>query len=246
MSVDISLLFKTAEKMGIVLTKRQECQFEKYYVLLVDWNEKINLTAITEWDEVVIKHFIDSMSIVNVYGSLQATIDALSGKTLVDVGTGAGFPGIVLKILIPELRITLMDSLDKRIKFLKLVIEELGLEGIEAVHGRVEDLARMDIYRENFDFATARAVASLPVLCEYCLPFVKTDGFFLAYKSERAEEELNMSERAVKELCGKVHKTFTFLLPTTDLNRTIIEIVKTGNVSKKYPRKAGTPSKKPL
>lgn len=246
MSVNSEILSTKAKEIGIELTKRQVCQFLSYYNLLVEWNEKINLTAITEWEDVVTKHFIDSISIVKCFGDFSLLEASVKGKTLVDVGTGAGFPGIALKILLPELNVTLMDSLEKRVKFLNLVCEELELTGISAVHGRVEDLAHMDDYREKFDFATARAVAALPVLSEYCLPFVKTGGIFYAYKSEKAFDELVLSKNSISILGGEIINSYQFLLPDTELNRTIIEIGKKKSTDNKYPRKAGVPSKKPL
>ena len=241
-----AILTDTFSKMGIELTKRQVCQFCDYYSLLVEWNGKMNLTSITEWDEVVLKHFADSLSVIFLFKDFDDLNDHFSCKTLADVGTGAGFPGIPLKIVFPDLKVTLMDSLDKRVKFLREVCDKLELEDISCVHGRVEDLARMAEYREAFDFATARAVASLPVLSEYCLPFVKENGIFIAYKSEKAEEELKSSENALSVLKGKVTDKRTFVLPDSDLSRTILFINKCGKLSNKYPRKAGTPSKQPL
>lgn len=246
MNRDRSLLKNTAASMGILLTDLQLDQFERYYELLIEWNEKINLTAITEWEDVCIKHFLDSLSLIKCYGNFEDLKEKVSHETLCDVGTGAGFPGIPLKILFPELKVVLFDSLDKRIKFLNEVISQLGLKDITAVHGRAEDLAYLKEYREKFDFATARAVASLPVLSEYCLPFVKTKGAFIAYKSEKAGEELESAENALKILKGKLVKKEDFVLPGTDYGRSILVIEKTGSITGKYPRKAGTPSKQPL
>ncbi len=231
-------------KIGIKTDKRQVCQFLDYYKLLVEWNEKINLTAITDFEEVCLKHFADSLSLVKMFSSSDELLSFLSGKTLADIGTGAGFPGIPLKILCPDLGVTLFDSLDKRIRFLDTVIDALSLEGITAVHGRAEDLARTD-YRESFDISTARAVASLPVLCEYCLPFVKTGGLFIAYKSD-VTEELNSSARALDVLGGKIVQRETFELPDSDISRTILFFEKVGSTPKEYPRKAGKPSKQPI
>jgi len=244
--INISFLSELFDKSGIVLTKRQLCQFLDYYKLLVEWNEKINLTSITEFNEVCLKHFLDSVSIINAFSSCDEMISFFSGKSIVDVGTGAGFPGIPLKILIPDLSVTLMDSLDKRIKFLNTVIENLELDNIVAIHGRVEDLAVDTLYREQFDFSTARAVASLPVLCEYCLPFVKTGGFFIAYKSEKANKELLLSQNAIDVLGGKFDRNCSFDLYSTDNKRNILFIQKISNTPGKYPRKAGKPVKKPL
>lgn len=239
-------LLTLCKEINITLEKRQACQLLEYYDLLVEWNEKINLTSITEFEDVCLKHFIDSMSIVNLFDSSEEMINHFKGKTLIDVGTGAGFPGIVLKILIPGLHITLMDSLDKRIKFLNLVIEKLGLSDIETVHGRVEDFANKPEFREQFDYATARAVAALPVLSEYCIPFVKLGGSFISYKSEKADEEISISDKALSILGGKISSKISFTLPKSDLGRTLIVIEKEKATPKSYPRKAGTPSKKPL
>ncbi|MBR5992700.1 MAG: 16S rRNA (guanine(527)-N(7))-methyltransferase RsmG [Lachnospiraceae bacterium] len=235
-----------SSKLNIELSKEQLDSFLKYYELLIDWNEKINLTAITEYEDVCLKHFVDSMSIVNAFSSYDEALEFFKDKTLIDVGTGAGFPGVCLKILFPELNITLMDSLDKRIKFLNEVIAALNLKKITTVHARVEDAAKTSEYRESFDFATARAVASLPVLSEYCLPFVKVGGSFIAYKSEKVLEEISISANALNVLGGKIESKFSFDLPDSRLARTILFIKKDSSTPDKYPRKAGTPSKKPL
>ena len=239
-------LISLTKKLNINLSKEQVEAFIKYYELLVEWNEKINLTAITQYEEVCLKHFVDSMSIVNAFSSYDEASEFFKDKTLIDVGTGAGFPGVCLKILFPELNITLMDSLDKRIKFLDEVIATLGLKKITTVHARVEDAAKTSEYRECFDFASARAVASLPVLSEYCLPFVKVGGSFIAYKSEKVLEEISISANALNVLGGKIESKFSFDLPDSQLARTILFIKKESSTPDKYPRKAGTPSKKPL
>ncbi len=218
-------------------------RFEAYYRLLVSWNEKFNLTAITDHTEVCIKHFADSLSLVRMFSSFDDMVSYLSGKTLCDVGTGAGFPGIPLKIAVPGLKVTLFDSLDKRVRFLNEVITQLGLKDIEAVHGRAEDLAHDPLYREQFDLSTARAVASLPVLCEYCLPFLKEGGTFIAYKSD-VDEELLSSEKALSVLGGRLVSRENFVLSSAE--RTILFIRKTGRTPDSYPRKAGKPSRQPL
>lgn len=233
-------------KENITLTKRQLCQFIEYYNLLIEWNAKINLTAITGFEDVCLKHFVDSSGIVKFFSSYDKAFEALSSKNLVDVGSGAGFPGICLSILFPKLKITLIDSLDKRIRFLNEVISKLSLNNIVAVHGRVEDLAQTSEYRECFDIATARAVASLPVLSEYCLPFVRIGGLFIAYKSEKAEEEIGLSKNALSVLGGKLTDLVNFSFADTDICRTMIKITKEKATPSKYPRKAGTPSKNPL
>lgn len=239
-------LLSCFEKIGVTLNKRQACQFLKYYDMLIEWNNMFNLTSITEYEDVCIKHFVDSCSLVFAYNGFEKTNEFFSGKSLVDVGSGAGFPGIPLKILFPELSITLIDSLDKRVKFLNAVIDALELEKISAVHGRVEDLAKNKDYREVFDFSTARAVAALPVLCEYCLPFVKVGGHFIALKSEKANEEINISSHALSVLGGEVSNISSFVLPDNVSSRSIIDISKVASTPMTYPRKAGTPSKKPL
>lgn len=213
-------------------------RFEKYYDLLISWNEKINLTSIVQKDEVYIKHFVDSISLLNY-------ID-LANKTVLDVGTGAGFPGIALKIVCPECEVVLLDSLNKRVLFLNTVISELGLSGIRAIHSRAEDLANERSHREYYDVVTSRAVANLSTLSEYCLPFVKIGGLFISYKSGNIDEELSASENAIGKLGGKCGSVEKFFLPDTDIERSFIFIDKSEHTAKRYPRKAGTPSKDPL
>lgn len=220
------------------LSEYQLNQFQKYYELLVEWNSFMNLTAITEIDEVILKHFVDSIA-------LGKYVD-LNNQTLLDLGTGAGFPGIPLKICYPELRITLADSLQKRIKFLNCVIDELGLQNINTCHSRAEDMAHNLLYREQFDLVTSRAVANLSTLSEYCLPFVKVGGSFIPYKSEKTSEEVKGAAYSLKVLGGSLNRIEEYVLPNSDLNRTLIFIDKKSSTPKKYPRKAGTPSKEPL
>lgn len=231
---------------NIVLSDEQINQFLKYYDLLIEWNKMINLTSIVEFEDVCVKHFLDCLSIIKAFDSIDSLYEYFNDKSLVDVGTGAGFPGIPLKILLPDLSITLIDSLDKRIKFLNEVIDKLDLHKIETYHGRVEDLANDLSFREKFDYATARAVANLPVLCEYCLPFVKVGGTFISYKSEKAEVELSSSSNALSILGGTFDRDVSFTLNNTDNSRTILFINKTSSTPDKYPRKAGKPVKKPL
>lgn len=246
MKTDINILTEAFKKFGICLNERQIQQFVDYYEILVTENEKMNLTAITDWKEVVFKHFVDSSSIINLFNDYDELSEFFKGKSIADIGTGAGFPGVVLKILLPDLKVTLMDSLEKRVGFLNRVIDKLQLTGITTIHGRVEDLAKEEIHREKYDFSTARAVAALPVLCEYCVPFVKKDGSFFAYKSEKADEEILLCENAFKELKCNVANKKSFCIDENEMHRTIIEIRKSGNTPIKYPRKAGTPTKKPL
>lgn len=227
---------------GLPLSDTQAGQFAAYAQLLVQWNEKMNLTSITDFGEIVEKHFLDSLA-VGINPVLPA--DVWTGS-LVDVGTGAGFPGIPLKIFYPDLKVTLLDSLNKRIGFLNQVIQDLGLKKITAVHGRAEDLAREPRFREQFGLCVSRAVAALPVLAEYCLPFVRRGGFLVAYKSGTVEEELEKGAKAVKVLGGSIQKTEKFVLPGTDFSRSLVLIRKVDNTPRKYPRKAGTPAKQPL
>ena len=227
------------EALDIVLDQEQINQFDEYYEILVEWNKVMNLTGITEYQEVVEKHFLDSLSIVKV-------MDMDQVERVIDVGTGAGFPGIPLKIAFPKLDIVLLDSLNKRIRFLDHVIEELGLEGIRTIHGRAEDFARDGKYRERFDLCVSRAVANLSSLSEYCLPYVKVGGRFVSYKSGDIEEEVNDASKAIALLGGKKERIEKFQLPDTDIQRSFVVIEKTKNTQKRYPRKAGMPTKVPL
>lgn len=222
--------------IGIMLTDKQMQQFLTYYEMLVEKNKVMNLTAITDYDEVIEKHFLDSLQIAKY-------VD-LNGKSLIDIGTGAGFPGIPLKIAFPQLKVVLLDSLNKRIKFLDEVIHELGLEDVETLHGRAEDYGKNVEYREKFDFCVSRAVANLSSLSEYCIPFVKKEGYFIPYKSGNIDEELETANKAVFLLGGKLEKVEKFALE--DSQRSFVFIKKINNTSKKYPRKAGLPTKEPL
>ena len=232
-------LREKAAAFGIELSDHQLEQFETYYEMLVEKNKVMNLTAITEKNEVIDKHFADSLALIKSGVSL-------TGQKILDLGTGAGFPGIPLKIAFPELEIVLLDSLNKRIKFLNEVIEALGLEKITAIHGRAEDFAKQKKYREQFDYVVSRAVANLTVLSEYCLPYVKVGGCFMPYKSGEIDEELNNSKKAVQILGGKIEEVVKFQLPDTDIGRSFVKIKKNKNTAKKYPRKAGLPAKEPL
>lgn len=227
------------EKIGITLNERQKQQFDKYYEMLVEWNKVMNLTGITEYDEVNLKHFTDSLTIAR-------TQEMQKVQSVIDIGTGAGFPGIPLKIAFPHLKVVLLDSLNKRIKFLDAVIEELGLENISTIYGRAEDFAKKKEYREQFDLCVSRAVANLSTLSEYCLPFVAVNGSFVSYKSGDSEEEIHQAKHAISLLGGKVKNVDKFQLPGTDMGRALVEIKKTKQTPGKYPRKAGLPAKEPL
>ncbi len=234
----MSKLDQALYEVGIVLNKTQKDQFLRFYELLTEWNSFMNLTAITEFDEVIEKHFVDSLSIVKA-------VD-IGQQSMIDLGTGAGFPGIPIHIVYPETSFVLVDSLNKRVKFLNQVIEELKLEKISAIHGRAEDLARDNHYREQFDFCVSRAVANLATLSEYCLPFVKQEGYFISYKAEMTSTELEEAKYAIKECGGVLNKIERFQLPNTDYGRNIVCIQKIQETNPKYPRKAGLPAKEPL
>lgn len=227
------------KKLNISLSDEQKKQFNMYYELIVEWNKVMNLTGITDYDEVNLKHFTDSLAINRV-------INADNVKNLIDVGTGAGFPGIPIKIVFPHIEVYLLDSLNKRVNFLNEVIEKLELKDIYAMHGRAEDFAKNVKFREKFDICVSRAVANLSTLSEYCLPFVKTGGDFISYKSGNSDEEIADSEKAIGILGGKIEKTDKFFLPGTDIGRTLVDIKKIKTTPKKYPRKAGVPAKEPL
>ena len=225
------------KSIQVELSEKQLEQFRIYFERLVEKNKVMNLTGITEWDEVLEKHFLDSISLIRA-------IDLNQELTIMDMGTGAGFPGLPLKIAFPKLKVTLADSLNKRVNFLQEVIDELKLEGIEAIHGRAEDLARDKKYREQFDLSVSRAVANLSTLSEYCLPFVKIGGQFISYKSGECDEEVAASKSAIFLLGGKISSVVKFELGES--GRSFIIIDKVNGTAKEYPRKAGTPSKKPL
>ncbi len=239
MTFDMESLRWKAKEIGINLSDLQFNQFFTYYVMMMEKNQVMNLTAITEMQEVIDKHFMDSIM-------LKKVIDLDKIETVADMGTGAGFPGIPLKIVFPHLQITLMDSLNKRLQFLDDVIAELGLIGIETLHGRAEDIGKDLLYRENYDLCVSRAVANLSTLSEYCLPVVKKGGQFISYKSGDVAEELDASKKAISILGGEIKKVEYFKLPQTDLERSFVVIDKIKETPKKYPRKAGTPGKEPI
>lgn len=228
--------------MGIELSDAQLEKFYLYYKNLIKWNSVMNLTTITELDDVLTKHFLDSLSIVKAYdiGKLN------KGVSIIDVGTGAGFPGLPLAICFDKCKVTLMDSLQKRIKFLDDTIELIGVSNCKTVHSRAEDLSRDKAYREKYDLVCPRAVADLRTLSEYCLPFTKVGGTFVAYKSAEADEEISSAAHAIKTLGGKSAETDKFELGNSGMGRTLVRVDKTKLTSLKYPRKAGTPQKEPL
>ena len=227
------------DKLKIQYNDEQIEQFRSYYELLTEWNKKINLTAITGYEDVVRKHFIDSILICSL-------LDLNKDIRIIDVGTGAGFPGIPIKILNPDCRIVLLDSLNKRVRFLETVVDELGLDNVECIHGRAEDVSREKKYRASFDLSVSRAVANLSTLCEYCIPFLKKGGMFVSYKSDKADDEINGSENAVRTLGSEIISVKEIALPETDIVRKFVMITNIKQVSNIYPRKAGIPAKDPL
>ncbi|MGM0866764.1 MAG: 16S rRNA (guanine(527)-N(7))-methyltransferase RsmG [Bacillota bacterium] len=227
------------EEKGISLSPQQLNQFERYYELLVEWNEKMNLTAITEKEDVYLKHFYDSISAAFYVDFTQVT-------TLCDVGAGAGFPSIPLKICYPHLHISIVDSLNKRITFLNHLSDELGLENTNFYHDRAETFGKNKAHREKYDMVTARAVARMSVLSELCLPLAKKGGLFVAMKASNVKEELSNAKKAIGMLGGQTDKMYSFVLPEEESERNIVKIDKVKETPNKYPRKPGTPNKLPL
>lgn len=239
MDKNVDNLKNKLNQLSIEYSESQIEKLLKYYEMLIEKNKVMNLTAITEFDEVVEKHFIDSLSIVRV-------IDMEKVHSIIDIGTGAGFPGIPVKIMFPHIKVTLVDSLNKRVNFLNEVIENLELSDIEAYHGRAEDYGRDKKFREKYDLCVSRAVANLASLSEYCMPFVKPDGYFISYKAGECEDEIDNSKNAIKILSGKIEKVEKFSLPDSEISRSFIKIKRIKNLSNKYPRKSGIPSRNPL
>lgn len=252
-------------KLNMELTQKQAEQFQKYAEMLVEWNSFMNLTAITEFTEIVEKHFVDSVAYTLLGDVSRETLKDTVGESekygdeclknvsretsverMIDVGTGAGFPGIPLKIIYPQWQVTLLDSLNKRVKFLNAVIAELGLTEIEAIHSRAEEAARNVDFRERYTLCVSRAVANLATLSEYCLPFLKVGGMFVSYKAGNVEEEVDAARKAIEVLGGRLKGKKEFVLPGTDIERSLIQIEKIKETSKKFPRKAGVPSKEPI
>ena len=238
MSRDYSYLIKTLSSWNFEIDDNKISQLDKYYEMLIEKNKVMNLTAITEFDEVLVKHFADSLSI--------CTIIPDNVKFVCDLGTGAGFPGIPMAIAYPDLQFTLIDSLNKRIKFLQEVVDALGLTNVTLVHARAEEAGRNKLYREQYDLVVSRAVANISTLSEYCLPLVKVGGYFISFKSGDIEDEIKQSGKAISKLGGKLQKPVLFNLPDTNISRSFLVIDKEKSTPKAYPRKAGTPSKEPL
>ena len=236
--LEIAKFEEGLKSLDIEMSDNQKKQFIQYYELLIEWNKVMNLTAITDLEDVIKKHFIDSLTIVKAI--------CPKNKTIIDVGTGAGFPGIPIKIAFPETKIVLLDSLNKRINFLNEVIHQLNLKEIRTIHGRAEDYGKNPKYRGQFDLCVSRAVANLSSLSEYCIPFVKQDGCFISYKSGKASDEMNSAKNAIKLLGGRIENVLKFNLPDSTVDRTLITIKKIVATPKKYPRTAGKPSREPL
>lgn len=239
MTYDLSVLEQGCAEMGIILNDVQKQQFIDFYEYLVEKNKVMNLTGITEFDEVLVKHFLDSLACVKA-------VDMSKVKSVMDIGTGAGFPGVPLKIAFPQVKATLLDSLNKRVKFLEETFQLLKFNEIEAIHGRAEEFAKNKVYREQYDLCVSRAVSNLATLAEYCLPYVKCGGYFVSYKSGKVQEEAEKAEKAIKILGGKVKDIIYFQLPDSEIERSLVVIEKKIKTPGKYPRKAGTPLREPL
>ena len=239
MGYDLSILEQGCAQLDISLDDIQKKQFTDFYEFLVEKNKVMNLTGITDFQEVLVKHFLDSLSCVKA-------LDMKKIKSIIDVGTGAGFPGVPLKIAFPHLEACLLDSLKKRVNFLEETFRLLDLEDIKAVHGRAEEYARNKDYRESFDLCVSRAVSNLATLAEYCLPYVKKGGYFISYKSGAVKEEARQAEKAVKVLGGKIKDIIYFSLPDSEIQRSLVVIEKISRCPGRYPRKAGTPQKEPI
>lgn len=239
MKYDTQILNEGCRQLGISLTEEQTEQFMLYYEKLIEVNRVMNLTAITEFKDVMRKHFLDSLTLVKA-------ADIKNVKRVLDLGTGAGFPGIPLKIAFPDTEFVLLDSLNKRVKFLHDIIELCRLKKIQAVHGRAEELAGKKEYRESFDLCVSRAVANLSSLSEYCLPYVEKGGLFVSYKSGNIQEELEAAGYAIQILGGRIKDTVKFKLPGSDMDRSLVVIEKIKETPARYPRRAGIPSREPL
>lgn len=239
MAYDLTILEEGCQEFGITLDEVQKKQFTDFYEYLVEKNKVMNLTGITEFQEVLVKHFLDSLACVKA-------VDMSKVNRIMDIGTGAGFPGVPLKIAFPHLEACLLDSLKKRVNFLEETFQLLKLENITAIHGRAEEFAKNKAYRETYDLCVSRAVSNLATLSEYCLPYVKTGGFFISYKSGTVQEEVEQAQKAVKILGGRIQDVVYFQLPDSEIQRSLVVIEKVKATPGRYPRKAGTPLKEPL
>lgn len=239
MAYDLTILEQGCEALGITLNEVQKKQFTDFYEYLIEKNKVMNLTGITEFEEVLVKHFLDSLACVKA-------VSMSDVKKVIDIGTGAGFPGIPLKIAYPHLEECLLDSLKKRVVFLEETFELLHFENITAIHGRAEEYAKNKSYREAFDICVSRAVSNLATLSEYCLPYVLCGGLFISYKSGKIQEEVEQAEKAIKILGGKIKDIIYFTLPDSEIERSLVVIEKVKSTPSRYPRKAGTPLKEPL
>ena len=239
MAYDLTILEEGCKELGITLDEVQKKQFTDFYEYLVEKNKVMNLTGITEFQEVLVKHFLDSLACVKA-------VDMSKVNRIMDIGTGAGFPGVPLKIAFPHLEACLLDSLKKRVNFLEETFQLLKLENITAIHGRAEEFAKNKAYRETYDLCVSRAVSNLATLSEYCLPYVKTGGYFISYKSGTVQEEVEQAQKAVKILGGKIQDVVYFQLPDSEIQRSLVVIEKIKATPGRYPRKAGTPLKEPL
>lgn len=259
--MDRNTFVKMLERVSVNINETQWMQFEQYYGLLTEWNKSMNLTKITDYEEVQIKHFADSLAVKRAIDELSLKDKKLretlncsqdiseapfDGISIMDVGTGAGFPGIPLKIAFPHTKVTLLDSLNKRVNFLNETIQRLSLTDIQAIHARAEDLARDNCFREKYTLGVSRAVANLATLSEYVLPFIKPGGYFIAYKSGAIDKELSDAKKAIQTLGGKIAYVYPFTLPDTDIERSFVFLKKESNTPKKYPRKSGLPGKLPI
>ena len=236
-------LAEALSRWDLTISEKQAEQFEKFYLNLIEWNKVMNLTAITEENDVIEKHFLDCLAVPALLGEKEAVKNA---KKIIDVGTGAGFPGIPLAIFWPEKEFVLMDSLQKRIMFLEDSVQKMGIQNVTLRHARAEELAKEKGMRESFDLCVSRAVASLPVLSEYCVPFVRKGGYFLPYKAAEIADEAKSGEKALHILGARLDDVIEYTLPGTDYGRSLLIIYKEGITAGKYPRKAGLPSKEPL
>ena len=239
MAYDLTILEEGCKELGFTLDENQKKQFTDFYEYLVEKNKVMNLTGITEFQEVLIKHFLDSLACVKA-------VDMSRIKRIMDIGTGAGFAGVPLKIAFPHLEACLLDSLKKRVNFLEETFQMLKMENITAIHGRAEEYAKNKQYRETYDLCVSRAVSNLATLSEYCLPYVKTGGYFISYKSGTVQEEVEQAQKAVKILGGKIQDVVYFQLPDSEIQRSLVVIEKIKATPGRYPRKAGTPLKEPL